>query len=654
MYRIATQRIAIATVLLTGLMTGVTPAQTVQTVAPVSGANHDWRRVGNTAIDQSLAGLATGPVSRVWYSSSGPLLIQTASGWVFATADFETWHAVQAAPPAEPPSAPVARLPENGARVRTPAGEPATAYAFGKFVYRSEDGGANWDNLTAFKNFSIIGDDIHDLAVSPANPDEIVAVGASGVFRSIDGGKTWSGINQALPNLPAMRLLTLPAADRGVRIATAYLNSAGVPLWSAIEWAPGEKVAWRAAEDSADLATEIQQRRQFSQRFRTVVTAMAVSGDTIYLGTAEGRLMVSNDGGATFPSVFPLNEAGAVERFWVDPADSRVAVAALGTRPRDPLSQVPPVHVIHTQDGGVNWDPLTGNLPDTRAHGVAADRATGALYAATDRGVYMTYTDLAVLGAIPQWTPVAGLPPSAAVADVKLDAQGNQLWAALDGYGVYSTLGPHRARDPKVVSTADLIARAAAPGSLISILGARVQTARAGNLNLPVLDANDHESQLQVPFEASGGSLSLAVQGPNGPVALAPMQLEAASPGIFVNRDDGSPILLDADSGVMLDAMNPAHSRGRIQILATGLGRVNPDWPTGLAGPVENAPQVIAPVKAYLDRQPVEVSRAVLAPYIGFYMVEIETPKIVNYGPAELYLEVGGKASNRVRVYIEP
>jgi uncharacterized protein (TIGR03437 family) len=63
---------------------------------------------------------------------------------------------------------------------------------------------------------------------------------------------------------------------------------------------------------------------------------------------------------------------------------------------------------------------------------------------------------------------------------------------------------------------------------------------------------------------------------------------------------------------------------------------------------------VAATVTAYLDRQPVEVSRAVLAPYIGFYMVEIEVPKIVNYGPAELYIEVGGKASNRVRVYIEP
>lgn len=653
MYRIATQRIAIATVL-AGLAEVCAPGVNAQTVAPSAptDAVRDWRRVGNAVIDRSLAGLATGPVNRVWYSGPGSLLIQTASGKVFSTTDFETWVSARAAVPAEPQSVPAIRLPDSGARLRIPVNAPATAYAFAKFIYRSEDGGANWDNLTAYRNTSIIGEDVRDLAVSPRNPDEIVAAGAEGVFRSLDGGKTWSGLNQSLVNLPAMRLLTLPAGDQGVRLATAYLSPSGVPLWSAIEWAPGEKTAWRAADDSTDLVTDIQQRRLYSQRFKTVVTAMAVSGSSIYLGTAEGRLMTSNDGGATWLPIFPLNEAGAIERFWIDPADPRVAVAVLGSRQRDPSSQVPPVHVVSTQNGGLFWDSLTGNLPDTGVRGVAADRATGALYAATDHGVFMTYTDLGVLGAIPQWTPVEGL-PQGAVTDVKLDAQGNQLWAALDGYGVYSTLAPHRDRDPKVVSTADLIARAAAPGGLISILGARVQTARAGDLMLPILTANDHESQLQVPFEASGSSLSLAVQGANGPVTLPPLQLDAASPGIFVDRD-GSPILLDAESGVMLDAMNPAHSRGRIQILATGLGRVTPDWPSGLAGPVENAPQVVAPVKAYLDRQPVDVSRAVLAPYVGFYMIEIETPKIVNYGPAELYLEVGGKASNRVRVYIEP
>ncbi len=50
-----------------------------------------------------------------------------------------------------------------------------------------------------------------------------------------------------------------------------------------------------------------------------------------------------------------------------------------------------------------------------------------------------------------------------------------------------------------------------------------------------------------------------------------------------------------------------------------------------------------------------EVTRAELAPgYVGFYLVEITVPKISNYGPAELYMDVDGASSNRVRVYIEP
>ncbi len=114
-------------------------------------------------------------------------------------------------------------------------------------------------------------------------------------------------------------------------------------------------------------------------------------------------------------------------------------------------------------------------------------------------------------------------------------------------------------------------------------------------------------------------------------------------------------MLLDGNTGTMLDASNPAHSRSRVQILTTGLGRVNPDWPDGKPAPVNNPPAVVATVTAYLNRTPVEVTRQVLAPGLaGFYLVEIELPQLVNYGPAELYLEAGGHASNPVRVYIEP
>ena len=136
---------------------------------------------------------------------------------------------------------------------------------------------------------------------------------------------------------------------------------------------------------------------------------------------------------------------------------------------------------------------------------------------------------------------------------------------------------------------------------------------------------------------------------------LPPVPLVSAAPAIQLDPTDGAPLLLDADNGVLLDAMHPAHSHTRIQILATGLGQVQPAWPTGLPAPADTPHTVAAPVRALLDRAPVQVTRAILYPgYVGMYLVEIEIPNIVNYGPAELYIEVDGQPSNRVRVYIEP
>jgi len=114
-------------------------------------------------------------------------------------------------------------------------------------------------------------------------------------------------------------------------------------------------------------------------------------------------------------------------------------------------------------------------------------------------------------------------------------------------------------------------------------------------------------------------------------------------------------LVVEAAGGVLLDGMNPARSGSRIQVLATGLGRVRPAWPTGLPAPLADPPAVAAPVRAYLDRAPLEVTRATLAPgYVGLYLVEVQLPEIVNLGPAEFYLESEGRQSNRVRLYVAP
>jgi uncharacterized protein (TIGR03437 family) len=130
--------------------------------------------------------------------------------------------------------------------------------------------------------------------------------------------------------------------------------------------------------------------------------------------------------------------------------------------------------------------------------------------------------------------------------------------------------------------------------------------------------------------------------------------VQPVSPAIFVGRD-GGPWLYDGDSGKLVDLNNPARPNGRVQIMATGLGRVSPGWPTGMAAPLENTPAVAAEVRVFLNGSPVAVTRATLAPgYVGFYIVEVQLPAAVNAGAADLYLTAGGQESNRVRIAIEP
>ena len=601
----------------------------------------DWRRIGNSSVELDLAAPATGPVDRVWYAEDGSrLYAHTVSGSVFETSDFESWReSRQAVPSAEeiPAAKVLGALPESSAKVQPAATNPARLYALGRQAYRSDDGGLTWLNLTAYKRRSIIGDDMRGMAISPREPDEIAVANSRGVWRSLDGGLSWSGLNQSLPNLPLRKIESLPAGAQGVRVVA---DEVGV-----MEWAPGEKRAWRVtAAQAADQAM----RSQLTKSLGATITAVAAGGDYVYAGASDGRLWASADQGVTWLLSRPA-DGTPIERLLVDAADPRFAVAALGASRGGAKSP----HVLRTPNGGIFWDDLTANLPAAAAHGVAFDHPSGTLYAATGAGLFYAAVDPQNSLATVKWSRVGGNLPTAQVSDVRLDAGGNQLFAALEGYGIYAAMAPHRVQALRVVNAADFSFRAAAPGSLLSVLGARVQTARIGQLSAPVLAVSDRETQIQVPFEARGSSVALALNADQGRVNVG-IPLEATSPAVFVDHD-GTPMLLDADSGVMLDAMNPARSHARIQILATGLGRVRPDWPTGQAAPLEQPPQVVATVKAYLDRIPVEVTRATLAPgYIGFYLIEVQLPSIVNYGPAELYVDADGRSSNRVRIYLEP
>ena len=617
--------------------------------APGQNLGIDWRHIGNSAIELGLPSVATGPVSRVWYSPDGFVLyIRTFDGRTLQTSDFEQWRVVtdsRITPPLQTAPA-VARQPEAGLRVAARSVVSGRVYAVGNNVYRSDDGGVSWSNLTGYQGRSILGDGLTDLAASPRDPDEVAVASAEGVWRTVDGGLTWTGLNELLPNLPTGRLVTVPSGTAGVRLSIT--GSA-----SEIEWAPGEKTAWHAISAS-DLLPNQEVRAALSEALNRKITALQASRDLTYIGDSEGRLSVSSDGSNWGTPFRVANDLGPVESLWVDRNDSRVAIAVLGARSTVSSPQSRPVYVVRTMNGGIFWDDITDNLPENAAaHGVTADRTSGAIYVATDAGVFYTSTDLTAAGRSTPWMSLSQNLPAAVATDVRLDAGANQVYAALSGYGVYVAIAPHRLRDVRVVSAADLTAKPAAPGALLSVLGTRIQSASSADLVVPILDASQNSSQIQVPFEARGNSLLLSLTAASGRFTLG-LPLQAVSPAIFVDSE-GAPLILDAATGILLDSTKPAHRNARIQVLATGLGRVTPDWPTGLTAPLTDPPRVVATVRAYLDGAPVQVTEASLAPgYVGFYLVEIQLPRMSNAGSSELVLEVEGLQSNRVRVYLEP
>ncbi len=607
-------------------------AQTPGVVRP------DWRHIGNTAIDLALASPGTGAVDRVWYSSDGSrLYARTADGTVFETADFEKWQPSSAVPPAAS-NAQAISVPHGTRGVRAAPADGRRLYAYGDQVLRADDGGRAWASVTAFGGRSIIGGVMRDLAVSPRDSEELVVANDSGVWRSLDGGSSWTGLNETLPNLPARRIAGVPHGTDGLRVASGALG--------VLEWAPGEKQAWRTVEDTAAVQ-DATARKLLSRSLGARITALAAAGDFAYAGSSDGRMWVSADRGRNWSPAAPAGH-GPVEAIFVDSHEPRQALVALGANPRG----VTGPHVVRTINAGSYWDDLTADLPVAAAHGIAADRPTGTVYVATDRGAYMARADLNAAGPAMPWTPLDGLPQAPAL-DVRLDSAGDQLFVAMQGYGVYAALAPHRLGSLRVVNAADFSQRAAAPGSLLSVLGLRVRTARAGELDLPVLAASDAETQIQVPFNARGPSLAVALETSAGSVRLA-IPVETVSPAIFVDHD-GTPLVLNADTGVLLDVMNTAHSNSRLQILVTGLGAVQPEWPAGMPGPFDKPPQVVAPIQVFLDRAPLEVTRAILAPgYVGLYLVEVQVPALVNSGPAELYIASDNQQSNRVRIWVEP
>jgi hypothetical protein len=91
-------------------------------------------------------------------------------------------------------------------------------------VYRSTDGGSTWTQLSGAPGTGLPAEGVSDLVADPGNPERFYAgvsdftfgtTGNEGVYRSDDGGQTWAPVNTGLTGL-----------NKSMRILLAVHNSA--------------------------------------------------------------------------------------------------------------------------------------------------------------------------------------------------------------------------------------------------------------------------------------------------------------------------------------------------------------------------------------------------------------------------------------------
>jgi photosystem II stability/assembly factor-like uncharacterized protein len=190
---------------------------------------------------------------------------------------------------------------------------------------------------------------------------------------------------------------------------------------------------WRAV--SPDLTGGPTPRNATSFGTITTIGIAPTDEDVVYVGTDDGRLWATKDGGATWTRLTdPDLPDRWVTRVTVDPEDPNLGwVTYSGFRSE---SETQP-HVLETTDGGANWKNISGNLPQAPVNDVIRHpEHRGWLYIGTDMGVFFTPNRGR------NWLKVGESFPRVPVTDVHFHAGSSTLFAATFGRSIYrATIG---------------------------------------------------------------------------------------------------------------------------------------------------------------------------------------------------------------------
>jgi len=290
----------------------------------------------------------------------------------------------------------------------------------------------DWDQIYGGDGFYVI--------VDHTNPNTIYAESQNGnLGKSTNGGSTFSnctnGISSSEPTNWSTPVVMDPNNASVLYYGTdrVYKTTNGANSWTAI---------------SPDLTDGIP-----GTRLGTVTTigVSPVSSSVIWAGTDDSHVWYTIDGGTNWTDVSASLPYRWVTRVIPDPVNETGAyVTFSGLKWKDPQP-----HVFKTNDLGLTWTDISGNLPDAPLNAFAVDpNNTNNLFVGSDLGAYYS-----IDGGM-NWSYISSNLPMVSVYDMKIHETGNFLVMGTHGRSMYkidlSFTGIRDEREPGMVSGFEL------------------------------------------------------------------------------------------------------------------------------------------------------------------------------------------------------
>jgi len=229
-------------------------------------------------------------------------------------------------------------------------------------VYKTTDGGKTWTQVLKIDDHT----GVNDIVMDPRNPDVLYAAAfqrrrhdyayvsggpGSGIHRTVDGGKTWEKINKGLPSVELGRI--------GLAISPANPEY----IYAIVEAAKGESGFYRSTNRGASW--EKRSGHSTGGNYYSEIYCDPKNPERIHSMNTYNQ--VSDDGGKTFRQLGEKSKHVDNHIMWIDPNDTN--------------------HMLNGCDGGIyeTWDDaktwqFKPNLPVAQFYKVEVDNTVPFYY----------------------------------------------------------------------------------------------------------------------------------------------------------------------------------------------------------------------------------------------------------------------------------